>query len=100
VKKRTIIATLALATMCSPAFAYSNVSPKEAPQKVNAINQSLRSVSTFDDVSPFWTINPGKDPARKARGSRRTPGPTFKQTKAPLPKSVAGLLRFCHARQS
>jgi len=61
VKKRTIIATLALATMCSPAFAYSNVSPKEAPQKVNAINQSLRSVSTFDDVSPFWTINPGLD---------------------------------------
>ena len=34
--KRTILATsmLALATMWSPAFAYSNVSPKEPPQKV------------------------------------------------------------------
>lgn len=72
-KKRTIIATLALATMCSPAFAYSNVSPKEAPQKVNAINQSLRSVSTFDDFSPFWTINPGKDRYHGLGRSNRAP---------------------------
>jgi hypothetical protein len=55
----TIIATsmLALATMCSPALAYSNVSPKPAPQKVTSIQKSMRSFSTFE----FWTIKPDKD---------------------------------------
>ena len=55
----TIIATsmLALATMCSPAFAYSNVSPKPALQKVTSIQKSMRSFSTFE----FWTIKSGKD---------------------------------------
>ena len=55
----TIIATsmLALATMCSPAFAYSNVSPKSALQKVSSIQKSMRSFSTFE----FWTIKSGKD---------------------------------------
>jgi hypothetical protein len=41
--RRTIIATsmLALATMCSPAFAYSNVSPKPALQKVTSVQRSM-----------------------------------------------------------
>jgi hypothetical protein len=57
--RRTIIAIsiLALATMCSPAFAYSNVSPKPALQKVTSIQKSMRSLSTFE----FWTNKSGKD---------------------------------------
>jgi hypothetical protein len=54
---RTIIAWFALATMSSPAFAYSNVSPKPALQKVTSIQKSMRSFSTFE----FWTIKSGKD---------------------------------------
>ena len=55
---RTIIATsFALVAMCSPALAYSNVSPKPAPQKVTSIQKSMRSFSTFE----FWTIKPDKD---------------------------------------
>jgi hypothetical protein len=57
--RRMIIATsmLALATMCSPAFAYSNVSPKPALQKVTSIQKSMRSFPTFE----FWTTKSGKD---------------------------------------
>jgi len=56
--RRTIIVTsFVLATMCSPALAYSNVSPKPAPQKVTSIQKSMRSFSTFE----FWTIKPDKD---------------------------------------
>ena len=57
--RRTIIAAsmLALSTMCSPAFAYSNVSPKPALQKITSIQKSMRSFSTFE----FWTIKSGKD---------------------------------------
>jgi hypothetical protein len=53
--RRTIIAAsiLAIFTMSSPAFAYSNVSPKEAPQKVTSMHQS----PTVDDA-PFWTSAP------------------------------------------
>ena len=63
----TIIATsmLALATMCSPAFAYSNVSPKPALQKVTSIQKSMRSSSTFE----FWTIKSGKDRSHSGQKS-------------------------------
>ena len=63
----TIIATsmLALATMCSPAFAYSKVSPKPALQKVTSIQKSMRSFSTFE----FWTIKSGKDRSHSGQKS-------------------------------
>jgi hypothetical protein len=46
-KKLSIIAALALATVWTwtPAFAYSNVSPKPAPQKLTSIQQSMHSFS-------------------------------------------------------
>ena len=57
--------TIALATMCSPAFAYSNVSPKPALQKVTSIQKSMRSFSTFE----FWTIKSGKDRSHSGQKS-------------------------------
>jgi hypothetical protein len=54
--RRAILATsmLALATISSPAFAYSNVSPKEAPQQVTPA--SLQSFAAFNETVPSWTI--------------------------------------------
>jgi hypothetical protein len=54
--KRTILATsmLALATISSPAFAYSNVSPKEVPQQMTPAH--LQSYSAFSETVPSWTI--------------------------------------------
>jgi hypothetical protein len=52
-KKLSIIAALALATISSPAFAHSNVSPKEAPQHVTPA--SLQSFAAFNETVP-WTV--------------------------------------------
>ena len=58
-KKRTIIAALALATMWTwtPAFAYSNVSPKPAPQKLTSIQQSMHSFAEGREIAaPPWSF--------------------------------------------
>jgi hypothetical protein len=73
--RRTIIATsLALATMCSLAFAYSNVSPKSALQKVSSIQKSMRSF--------FPRSNSG-------RSSQAKIGLTVGRSRANEPRSVA-----------
>jgi hypothetical protein len=57
---RTIFVTsmLALATMSGQAFAYSNVSPKEALQKAAIARQPLNSFSAFDQAIASWTVEP------------------------------------------
>lgn len=49
---------IALASLSSEAFAYSNVSPKETPQKVTSDQQSMPSFSAFGRTMPSWTIEP------------------------------------------
>ena len=58
-KKRAIIAALALATMWTwtPAFAYSNVSPKPALQKLTSMQQSMHSFSEGREIkAPRWSL--------------------------------------------
>jgi hypothetical protein len=54
---RAIVAMSMLALAASPAFAYSNVSPKPSPQKVTSMQRSMRSFSAFD-AAPLFTITP------------------------------------------
>jgi hypothetical protein len=42
--------------MSSEGFAYSNVSPKEAPQKTISIRQSQQSPFMLGRTMPSWTI--------------------------------------------
>ena len=51
---RAIVAMSMLALAASPAFAYSNVSPKEAQQQVTPA--SLQSFAAFNETLPSWTI--------------------------------------------
>jgi hypothetical protein len=47
---------LVLLAMSSDGFAYSNVSPKEAPQQTMPVRQSQQSPFVFRRTMPSWTI--------------------------------------------
>lgn len=55
--RRLILATSMLVlAMSSGAFAYSNVSPKEVPQKAVSVRQSLQSRFVLGRAMRSWTI--------------------------------------------
>jgi hypothetical protein len=48
---------LAILTMSSPAFAYSNVSPRPAPHKLTSMQKSMHSFSEGREIAaPPWSF--------------------------------------------